>query len=255
MRKTLVPLSIAALLTPLFTVPALAEDGGDGVESEVFAQRDIVLEKGIIRPEGVLGFSKYPGNDEIFVQIFAGADWAPIKNLQVGALAVPFTLSPETEYGNPRLYARYRVLDGALQLAPELGFTFNGANILDLGLPVQFTINKAAYLRIAPTLSIDLKAKEDRLSLYVPVSLAISATRNIYVALQTALNIPAFDFDFASIPLGVEVGYSIGKGDAAYADLFLQLEFPSFLTPNGTETLNADAFMVGLGGRFHFGLG
>jgi hypothetical protein len=247
-RLSLSPLLAAALLAPTFATKAFAEDGE---EPAVYAQRDIILQKDLIRPEAMLGFSKFAGVDDLYIQVFGSAAWSPATNLQVGALAVPLTISPDTEYGDPRLYARYRVLDGDIQLAPELGFTFNGANILDLGLQTQFTLNKASFVRVAPTLTIDFEADAKRFGLEVPVELAISASRQIYGAFRTGLYVPQFDFDIASIPLGVEVGYSFAKNDVAWFDLYAQFTLPALITPTADEMFHADTFMIGLGGRIH----
>lgn len=256
-------LAAAAALTTLTVAPlAHAEDEeGEDTESVVYAQRDIVLATGLIRPEGMLSFTRISGIDDTFIRLDALAAWAPIKHLEVGALAVPLAISPEAEYGDPRLYARYQLTDGAFQIAPEIGFVFNKANELSIGAPMRFKVNPAAYIDVRPFLIVDFPGSDDPdgtdtiLSLAIPVEVAISATRNIYAAIQTGLYVPDFNFDLGFVPLGLEVGYSLpSAADTAWIDIYLGFRFDGFLRTGPGDAISTDVWTLGLGGRFHFGL-
>lgn len=240
---------------------AHAEDDGEDVESIVYAQRNIVLATGLVRPEGMLSFTRISGIDDTFIRLDARAAWSPIKNLEVGALAVPLALSPDVEYGNPRLYARYRVLEGAFEIAPELGFEFNKSNVLTVGVPMRAKLNPAAYIEFAPFLVVDFPGSDDpdgtetQVGFALPVEIAISVMRQLYISFHTGLNLPDFDFDLASIPLMLEVGYSLPSGaDTAWIDIYLGFGFPGFLNLGPGDALNTDIWTAGLGARFHFGL-
>lgn len=257
------PLAAAAALTTLTVAPlAHAEDEeGEDTESVVYAQRDIVLATGLVRPEGMLSFSRFPPSEDTFIRLDARAAWAPIKHLEVGALAVPLALSPDVDYGDPRLYARYQLTDGAFQIAPEIGFVFNKANELSIGAPMRFKVNPAAYIDVRPFLIVDFPGSDDPdgtetiASLAIPVEIAISATRNIYASIQTGLYVPDFNFDFGTVPLGLELGYSLPSGeDTAWIDIYLGFRFNSFLSTGPGDAINTDSWTLGLGGRFHFGL-
>lgn len=253
----------AALAAMTFSAPMVAhadDDEDEDTESIVYAQRDIVLSTGLLRPEGAFSFSKF-GGDDLFIRLDAGAAWAPIKNLQVGALAAPIALSPDVEYGNPRLYARYQLTEGAFQIAPELGFVFNKANILSVGVPMRFKINPAARLDVHPFLLIDLPGSDDldgtetAFGLSIPVELAISLTRSIYLAVQTGFELPNFDGD-GFIPLGLQLGYSLpNEADTAWIDLYLGFRFNIFmpLSPE-LDAPNTDSWTLALGAAFHFSL-
>lgn len=252
----------AAALTMSMAPLAHAEDEeGDDTESVVYAQRDITLATGLVRPEGMLSFTRISGVDDTFIRLDALAAWAPIKHLEVGALAVPLALSPEVDYGNPRLYARYQLTDGAFQVAPELGFEFNKSNVLSLGVPMRFKVNPAAYIDVRPFILFDFPGSDDPdgtetvVSLAIPIEVAISATRNIYASIQTGLYVPDFDFDFAFMPLGLEVGYSLpSAADTAWIDIYLGFRFDGFLNLGPGDAISTDVWTLGLGGRFHFGL-
>ncbi|HRE87831.1 MAG TPA: hypothetical protein PK095_01715 [Myxococcota bacterium] len=252
----------AAALTTLTVAPlAHAEDEGEDTESIVYAQRDIVLSTGIIRPEGMFSFQQPGAGQDLHIRLDAGADWAPIKNLQVGALAVPLSISPDADYGDPRLYVRYQLTEGAFQIAPELGFVFNKANILSIGAPMRFKINPAARIDVSPMFLVDLPGSDDadgtetRFGLSIPVEVAISLTRSLYLAVMTGFELADFDGD-GVIPLGLQFGYSLpSAADTAWIDLFLDFRFNAFIPlADGADVPYTDYWTLGLGARFHFGL-
>lgn len=263
MRKTtLCAASIAALLSSL---PATvhAEDGdeeGYVKEPVVFAQRRLVLAQGLLRPDASFYLQQFVDGGDTYVGFNAAVDWAPIEKLQVGALAVPLLLSPDADYGDPMIYARYLLLDGNFQLAVEGGYTFSDPGAIHLGVPLRYHLNTAAHLDFHPVLDLNLPPEGGDLvaDLNLGLSLGVSLTRAIYIDVVTGLILPDFDFDAASIPLGLEVGYSLeGNEGAAFIDIYLRAAFDRFLLPNapeGADTLNLDAWSVALGGRFHFAL-
>jgi len=254
----------AALAAITFSAPmvAHADDEEEDTESIVYAQRDIVLSTGLFRPYGFLSFtdSGFPDAD-LFIRFDAGAAWSPIKNLEVGALAVPLAISPEADYGDPRLYVRYQVTQGAFQLAPELGFVFNKANVLSVGLPMRYKINPAARIDVRPMFLIDLPGSDDAdgtetaFGLSIPVEVAISLTRSIYLEVQTGFELPNFDGD-GIIPLGLLLGYSLpNEADTAWIDLFLGFRFNAFIPlAEGADVPFTDFWTLSLGAAFHFGL-
>ncbi len=251
----------AALAAMTFSAPmvAHAEDEED-TESIVYAQRDIVLSTGLLRPFGAFSFSDFGGED-LFIRLDAGAAWSPIKNLEVGALAVPLAISPEADYGDPRLYARYQLTQGAFQIAPELGFVFNKANVLSVGAPMRFKINPAARIDVRPMFLIDLPGSDDAdgtetaFGLSIPVEVAISLTRSLFLEVQTGFELPNFDGD-GFIPLGLLLGYSLpNEADTAWIDLLLGFKFNAFIPlADGADVPFTDSWTLSLGAAFHFGL-
>lgn len=273
MRKTILSAaSLAALVTSSLPATVFAEDGDEEgylTEPVVFAQRRLVMAAGQIRPDASIYFAQFGADSDTFIGINALVDWAPIEKLQVGALAVPLLLSPDAEYGDPMLYARYLLLDGNFQLAVEGGYTFSNLGddeeggspgAIHLGVPLRYALNPAARLDFRPVLVLNLPPSGGDLvaDLNLGLSLGVSLTRNIYIDVTTGLAIPDFDFDLASIPLGLEVGYSLeGNENAAFIDIYLSAGFDAFLLPNapeGADALNLDVWTIALGGRFHFAL-
>lgn len=271
MRKTtLLATSLAALSTPVITSTAFAEDGVEEAytsETVVYSQRRLVMAQGLLRPElsffvaGIEVPTATGSETDTAVGFGVKVDWTPIEKLQIGAVASP-RLSPSTAAGDPMLYARYQLLEGAAQVAVQAGYTFTDPSpgIVHLGVPLRLAINPASRIDITPLLTIDLPPSGGEVSfgLSLPVSLGVSLTRALYLDLQTGIDIPDFDFDLASIPLGLEIGYSLkGAEETAFIDLFLNVGFANFVrpgAPEGTDTTSLDFWKVAIGGRAHFGL-
>jgi len=255
--------AFAALLTSSLTTTALAEDGDDAYDAEpvVYGQRRLVLAPGVLRPEASLYFSQLGANSDTNIGLDIAVEYAPLEKLQVGILSAP-RLTPNAGVDAVSLYARYLLLDGGFQLALEGGYTFHdaGPGSLHLGVPLQYVLNDAARLVFLPFLDLNLPPSGGDLTvdLDLGVSLGISLTRAIYLDVTTGFVLPQFKSDLARVPLGLELGYSLeGNEGAAYVDFFLRARFDAFLLPSapaGSDTLNLDAWSIGIGGRFHFAL-
>jgi len=263
MRKTtLIATSLAAFSAPLISTAAMADDGDEEAyttETVVYSQRRLTMAPNIIRGELSLFVAGF-GNDTA-VGFGVEVDWTPIDKLQVGAVASP-RLSPSTYAGDPSIYVRYQLLEGAAQVAVQASYTFTDPSpgIAAIGVPLRFAINPASRIDITPLLTIDLPASGEKTSVGVslPISLAVSLSRSIYLDLQTGIDIPDFDFELASIPLGLEVGYSLkGAEESAFVDIFLNIGFANFVrpgAPEGVDATSTDFWKVAIGARGHFGL-
>lgn len=263
MRKTtLIATSLAALAGPLVSTAAFADDGDEEAyttETVVYSQRRLTMAPNLIRGELSLFVAGF--GDDTAVGFGVEIDWTPIDKLQVGAVASP-RLSPDTYAGDPSLYVRYQLLEGAAQVAVQAGYTFTDPSpgIAHIGVPLRFAINPASRIDITPLLTIDLPAEgqDTSVGLSLPVSLGVSLSRAIYLDLQTGIDIPDFDFDLSSIPLALEVGYSLkGAEESAFIDIFLNVGFSNFVrpgAPEGTDTASLDFWKVAIGARGHFGL-
>lgn len=272
MRQSILAASVAATLAPsLVTSTSFAQEEDDEAyttETVVYSQRRLVMAPTLVRPDLVFFIQNLPGagddgDDEIGVGFGVQVDWTPIDKLQVGATAAP-RLSPETDANNPSIYVRYLLLDKApVQLAVQAGYTFTDPSpgLIQLGVPLRIPLTPAARLDVSPFVYLDLPddGNGDKLwaNLAIPLSLGVSLSRSIYLDVQTGLNLPHFDGDLASIPLGLELGYSIkGAEESAFIDILLRFRFDGFILPNaveGQDTVNADNWFLGLGARAHFG--
>ena len=254
------PIALALVAT---SVPAAFAEDGESYDKEpvVFAQRRLVMAPNLIRPELSFFVGQYGADADTTVGFGVVVDWTPIDKLQIGAVASP-VVAPETDAGEPGLYARYLFLDGAFQLAGQIGYNYQdpGPGVIGLAVPMRFDLNPAAHLDLHPGIGIDLPDSGEKtyVDLEVDLGLGISFTRALYMELSTGLSAPQFDFDLASVPLGLELGYSIkGAEETAWIDIFLRANFDAFLLPNapeGSDTVNLDVWTIALGGRATFGL-
>lgn len=262
MRSQFARLVPALGLCATLTAPLAARaEEGDEPYPQVYGQRPITLDEGQFVATGVFEFLKPGKGADMEISLLGSVDYGVMKNLTVGALAVPLGLSPETNYGNPEAYVRYRFLRGAtpVELGVDLRARFpveDGSKFgLAPGLVGSWEINDAAKLEFGVYLPLtfsDPIAKE----LYVPISLAISFTRNIFFEVGTGLDLPDFDGDLLMIPLEVQVGYTLPKNDESpLADIFLGFGFPGFLGPTINSDLttstgvNTDTWQFQIGGR------
>ncbi len=271
MRPSIVAASVAAAIVPTVVTStsfAQEEDEAYTTETVVYSQRRLVMAPTLVRPELVFFLQNLPGtgdngDDEIGVGFGVKVDWTPIDKLQVGATASP-RLSPETDANDPSIYARYLLLDKApVQLALQAGYTFTDPSpgSIQLGVPLRIPLTPAARLDVSPFVYIDLPNDNngDKVwaNLSVPLSLGVSLTRALYLDVMTGFDLPHFDGDLASMPLGLEVGYSIKGGEeSAFIDILLRFRFDSFIRPNapeGVDAVNTDNWFLGLGARAHFG--
>jgi len=253
---------LALAATAVVPLSAHAEEGEEDPYPLVYGQRPITLNEGQSVPMAMFNFSEV-GGDDMLIGLTAGFDYGIIKNLTAGVTA-PFSISPEGDVGNPRIYGRYRFLRGAtpVELGVDLGATFpvvDGTDFgVDLGLLAKYQINDAAQLRFGVYLDV-VFADETVTGLRIPIDLAISFTRNIFFELNTGINLPDFEGDLLTVPLGIKVGYTLAKSDdEPLADIFLGFAFPGFLgptievndgIPESSTGVNTDAWTIVLGGR------
>lgn len=266
MRKWMLTAAMTATAMMGATGAAWAEDGEEGtdVEPVVYGQRGITLAKGYIRPEGALALSQAGKGADTAFSILARVDWAPIDKLEIGVVAGVIGISPDTDYGDTRLSARYKLLDGGTQLAVDAGFTFSSdtethGHAIDLSVPLRFFLNNAARLDLRPGIALNLAPDaggDATVDLQVALGLAVSLTRNLYLEAQLALVAPEFKFDNAVLPFSLEVGWAFeGDGGAAFVDAFLHVGFPAFVfLGDAGDTFNLNPWQIGLGARLHFAL-
>lgn len=245
-------------LSCILSAVVVATPSGAHAEDEyplVYGQRPIVLTEGLSQIEAAFTAIKFdnPFVDDVFLSLNASYDYGILENLTAGVLAVPLALSPEADYGNPRVYGRYRLLSGAFDLGVNLGITLpiqSGSDLgIDVGVLARFFLNKATYLNAGIYLGISF-ADGTPLSLSIPVELAISFTRNIFFSVDTGFNIANLDGDSFAIPLGVGLGYTLeGATGGPMLDLYLKFGFPTAITDAGAfEVMTWQAM---LGGRFY----
>jgi len=248
-------LALSCVLSAAFVAaPTSAHADDDEGYPLVFDQRPIVLTAGLSQIEAAFGARKIdsPLFPDVFLRLDATFDYGVTDNLTVGILAVPLALTPEADYGNPRAYARFRLIKGPVEVGVALGVTVpvnSGSLGVDVGLVARLFLNKAAYLNIGGTFGINF-ATGTPLSLSIPVDLGISLSRNLFLTVASGFNIPVLDNDFWAVPLGAGVGYTLEAANGGpMADLFLKFNLPFIV--NSNTTFDDMTWEVFLGGRLY----
>lgn len=192
-----------------------------------------------------------------------GASYAPIDNLEVGAIVLPLQLSPTFKYGNPALYGVYRLLDGDFELGAGLAAYLpvqSGSDFaLQLGVPMLY--------HLSPTMRLDTGVHlqmifSDPMSnvLNIPVGLTVNVNDNIFLGARIGLNGTLKNFgDTVAIPLYLRAGYTLANNATGgpLADLVLQFGFPGFLSLGASEpvsTLQTAYWQLTVGGNFYLNM-
>lgn len=231
-----------------FSAAASAEDDGYPL---VYGQRPIVLTKGLSQIEAAFNFTKLDISD-VRIGLNASFDYGILDNLTAGVLAMPLSLSPESDYGNPSVYGTYRFLEGAFDLGAHLRLNLpvnSGDFSMGVGAVGRFFLNDAAFVNVGALLGVTF-GDATSLGLSIPVELGISFTRNIFFSVDTGFTYVNFDTDAWAVPLGVGVGYSLeGVQGSPMLDLYLKFGLTNAIGSSGAfEDLSWQAL---LGGRFY----
>lgn len=256
MRRTLVA-SVAALAA-LTLIPLTATANGLPMK---FSERPLTLTEGTFAIDGSLRYLKLASIEagpvtitpDPIISLDVMVQYGIMDDLEVGALAVPLVLSPDADYGNPFLYGRYRFVKSAVELAGQIGITIpvqDGSSFgLDLGLPVLFGLTNTTKLISGVYVNL-LFADPDMIpTLRIPLDFAVNFSEQLFLTLRSGLNVPDFDFDFMTVPLGVGLGYTLAaNAENPLADLYLTFDFTNFIQGSG-DTINADVFAIAIGAR------
>ncbi|MEM1414750.1 MAG: hypothetical protein AAGH15_07610 [Myxococcota bacterium] len=169
--------------------------------------------------------------------------------------AFPLQFTQDFDYGDIPLFARFRLIDGDLELALEasvliptqtdFGFAF--------GVPIRVHLGDALSLDTGAELAVwfvDVSpgVDETQVNLEVPARFALQFTEELYLGLNTGFR--TIDFDLHSIPFGIEVGFTIMAGSVPL-DLVGAFQWPDFLFfgEGVDDNLRQDRFLVTFGVR------
>ncbi len=183
-----------------------------------------------------------------------GGAYAPIENLEVGAMLLVLELAPDVEYATTTLHARYRLVEGPIDVAGQVLFVLpfgNGPFIAEVGMPVRFRGN----LRVdtGGYVSFD---ENGNFGMRIPVALAAQLTPQFFLGGRTGFGVPDFDFGDTYIPLELIGGYTIATGSTV-VDITAGAGFPAFLAFGGIyhsryDSVITEIFQFSLGANAHF---
>lgn len=191
---------------------------------------------------------------DTFARLSAGAGFGITDDLEVGALyLLPIQFAPDADFLNPRLYGRYRFLDGDVELSVQLGLTipFQGVFAFDVGVPAWVHINADLVLRSGLTYAA-VASNPVIHTLAVPLELVGQITPEIFVGGGID---PTLVFGSGSaqlvLPLGVHGGYTFASGGAPVADVQLGFSFPEFLHTGDGGATALSVWQILLTGRIY----
>ena len=253
---------LAALVTGLTLLGAPLAASAEGLPLQ-FSERPLTLTEGTLTVDAYLSYFKIADIDlgigtlevDPIISLIAGVDYGVTDDLEVGVVAVPLVLSPDTEYGNPYLHARYRFLKTAVEVAGHVGITVpvqDGSDFgLDLGVPVLFGLTNTTRLTSGVFLGLEF-GDETATALGIPLELAVNLSPQFFIFAKSGIYLPDFDLDFLYMPLGIGAGYTLAAGpNKPLADIYAGFTFANFINGSG-DTISTDISELRLGALVHF---
>lgn len=185
----------------------------------------------------------------------------PDRGVGEGLIALHF--SPDFDFGDIPLYARFRFLKEKIQIAAELAVLIpaNTDAQIRIGVPVRLTLADAFAIDTGIAFGLvfadspsdpgdDFFAYMD-----VPIRLLISPIEALTLGIYTAVRFVELDADFFAMPLGLEAIFSMNVSSLLF-DFFAGIEWPFFLLPtNDNDKLHQGTWMINVGARVHFQIG
>lgn len=154
----------------------------------------------------------WQGNEDDNTQLFlnAGLTFGITENLDVGVLALPLMLSPDTHYGDPILHGTYRFTRGELEAGMFLAFDLPVNDKLDItgGIPLILHAGNSARVDLAALLHVRFD-DESPVDLMFPIEIAFAATHRMFIGPESGIMVA--NFDRVLVPLGFFVGYTLGQ--------------------------------------------
>lgn len=185
----------------------------------------------------------------------------PDRGVGEGLISLHF--SPDFDFGDIPLYARFRFLRDRIQIAAELAVLIpaNTDAQIRIGVPVRlgladaFAIDTGIAFGLVFADSPSDPGDDFFAYMDVPIRLLISPIEALTIGVYTALRFIEFDKDFFAIPLGFEAIVSMNISSLLF-DFFAGLEWPAFFLPtNDNDKLRQATWMITAGARLHFQIG
>ena len=189
--------------------------------------------------------------DPLFALI--GLSYSVLDELEIGAFLLNLELSPDVEYVDPAAWARYRILEGEIEVGVQAMLWFPVARSdlqLELGLPVRFR----GPVRFDTGLYFGFDTDAD-FAVRVPATVTANVTPEIFLGGRSGIVISDVGNDGLAFPLQFVGGYTVAGAAGPAADITLALGFPYFIVSGGRgayDELVTEVFQVSLGANVFF---
>ncbi len=190
-----------------------------------------------------------------------GASFGITDALQIDANVLPIALSPEADYGSPRLGATFRFMSGrVIEVGARAGFTLLNAGDsrkvgLDLGVPLDAHFGRHGRLSTGAFLNVSLLDPDAVIGFSSPVILDWNVSATIAIGMLGGINIGTFKDvgESLAVPVGLFGMYTVADSqDRAMLDVGASFQFPLFLTPfSDGDAVHTDLWEIGLLARMH----
>ena len=251
---------------------ARSKDAADNYEL-AYAARGLTMPQGMIR--GTLGFTI--GKLSLTVPFFGtisettaaldiGAAISPLENLEIGfnddrmgwpefdfgaRSLIPILLQPDSDVGDIPLYIRYRFLNtNGVEIAADLELNLPTATDFGilLGLPVRIKASEQVAIDTGAAFTVIDLGGENFTSVRIPLGLVANFTDNIFMKVQSGLDVVDLSDPGFGIPLRFGAGYTIEAGPTM-VDLF---GFPVLAAfADGESTTSTDIWTLSFGAKVY----
>ncbi len=242
--------------------PEMVQDAPTFAYPVTNAQRPVTLSAGLLRIDAGLGFSRFCLSDGAFcsdvaVALSVGAGYGITEDFEVGATVLPLLLSPDFDYGDPSIYAQYRVARGDVEvaIAASVFFPVLGDFRASIGAPIWIKASPSFALRTGAFVTF-ADNNDLAINISVPVLALFNLSESFWLGLDTGFSFNVTDpgpGDTFAIPLGLQLGYTVpGNNGAPLLDIAGSFGFPLFLLPGSAgDVVFTDLWTAGLGVRIY----
>jgi hypothetical protein len=224
------------------------------------AQRPVTLSAGLLRIDVGLGLARFCLGticSDVAVALGVGAGYGITEDFEIGATVLPLLLTPEFEYGDPSIYAQYRVARGDVEVAirADIFIPVQGDFRAIVGAPIWFRASPMFVLRTGAFVTF-ADSEDLAVGFAVPVLALFNLAETFWLGLDTGFSFNVTDpgpGDTFAIPLGVQLGYTVpGNNGAPLLDIVGSFGFPLFLLPGSAgDVVFTDYWTASLGVRIY----
>ncbi|APR82913.1 Hypothetical protein A7982_08262 [Minicystis rosea] len=254
--------------------PQHDDDGAD--YPMPYAQRPLTLPRMVVAPELDFMATRYALGTYSTVPtgINIGASFGITRDLEVGALFLPVQFAPRVAYGlaagaqgnlqffGTYRFVRHRDIEVGVRIRTSIITEPGAGAIIEGSIPLLFHFGRGVRLDAELGVPITVAASnlatpnaptQTYVGINLPLALSFNVIAPLYLGVKTGIVIDDLTRpkEFASIPLGIYMGYSIGR-DKPILDLVPFFTWSRFLTPGGglgNERVNAGLFTTGITAR------